>query len=219
MTNVTIPTVPSTPGLTETVNRPTITLTVPSAFNQEEEHSRLGLSHHVVTHAYQIPQQANVGCDTLFPLNPPPSPSVFKTHAIKHDSRSQRNKSAAYPFYVMYFTNLKMNQNQANNNNNHADNNENNKRPVVLSATPLRKKTANSRIGTSYPRSQSTKRRPPSPTSIHTYSIVDDEDSMINSTSYYNSKRFSAKIAAFEKENSDLLKDVLRTTSWNHVQV
>lgn len=39
------------------------------------------------------------------------------------------------------------------------------------------------------------------------------------STSYSENKRLSANINAFERENSLLLKDLLRTTAWNHVKI
>jgi hypothetical protein len=101
----------------------------------------------------------------------------------------------------MYFTNLTMQQ---------RPNNENKR---ILSSISTSKGIVNSRLS-------STKRQVQSPISMMTYSTIDDDnDSIINTTSYYNNKRFSARMTAFENENSHMLKDVLRTTSWNHVQV
>jgi hypothetical protein len=111
----------------------------------------------------------------------------------------------------MYFTNLAIQQRH---------NNEIDPTPLSVSARATAHKVPiTSRINTSYSRHQSTRKRINSPISMNTYSTIDDDNSISQSTSYYTNKRFSAKIAAFENENSHLLKDILRTTSWNHVQV
>lgn len=153
---------------------------------------------HRLTHAFQIPQQCNVGSASIFPLNPsPPSqpPVATTARSIKSSRSSNGNKSVACPFYVMYFANLTM-QNRSNGVS----------RVPSASSTTVRRTSA---------------RRPiQSPLSVSTYSTLDDDNDLNSpSTTYYNNKRFSAKMAAFENENSYLLKDVLRTTSWNHVQV
>lgn len=106
----------------------------------------------------------------------------------------------------MYFTNLAMQQRPN-------DNTENKRISSSISTATTRKGTVSSRY-------QSSRRQIHSPLSMNTYSTIDDDnDSIINTTSYYNHKRFSAKMAAFENENSTMLKDILRTTSWNHLQV
>jgi hypothetical protein len=160
-----------------------------------------------MTHAYQIPQQSNVGGESIFPVNSQTSPSI-KSHSTKINRHANGNKTVSCPFYVMYFTNLAIQQRDGS------------KTPLSMSPrSTSRKETVTSRISTSYSRSQSSRKQVHSPISMNTYSTIDDDDSTLNSTSYYNNKRFSAKIAAFENENSHLLKDVLRTTSWNHLQV
>lgn len=109
----------------------------------------------------------------------------------------------------MYFTNLALQQRP----NSEINENKRISSSISTSTTATRRGTVNSRYSSS-------RRQVHSPISMHTYSTIDDDnDSIINTTTYYNNKRFSAKMAAFESENSTLLKDVLRTTSWNHVQV
>lgn len=157
---------------------------------------------HRLTHAFQIPQQCNVGNASIFPLNPPPPPaSVSSTstgsRSIKSGRLSSGNKTVSCPFYVMYFANL-ANQHRSN---------SNSRVPSASSTTTTARHT-------------SARRQLHSPISVNTYSTLeDDNDSNRSSTNYYNSKRFSAKMTAFEHENSHLLKDVLRTTSWNHLQM
>ena len=173
-------------------------LTSSSPVNDPE--SGMDEINHRLTHAFQIPQQCNVGNASIFPLNPPPPPPVPSTstgaRSIKSGRLSDGNKSVSCPFYVMYFANLAMQ---------HRSNNSNSRVPSASSTTTHR---------------TSSRRQLHSPISVNTYSTLEDEnDSNRSSTSYYNSKRFSAKMAAFENENSYLLKDVLRTTSWNHLQV
>ena len=155
-----------------------------------------------LTHAFQIPQQCNVGSASIFPLNPPPpSPPASaapttNTRSIKSGRSSAGNKSVSCPFYVMYFANLTMHP-----------------RPNGVSRVPSASSTATARRN-------SARRQVYSPLSVNTHSTLDDDIVSNNpSTTYYNNKRFSAKMAAFENENSHLLKDVLRTTSWNHLQV
>jgi hypothetical protein len=170
-----------------------------SPINEEDNNG------HDATHAYQVPQQSNVGCESIFPLNSQISSSI-KPPSAQMNRRFSGNKPISCPFYVMYFTNLAIQQ-------------RDDKTPLSMSPRTPRKGTGTSRISTSYSRSQSSRKQTHSPISMNTYSTLDDDDAMLNSTSYYNNKRFSAKIAAFENENSHLLKDILRTTSWNHLQV
>jgi len=191
-TNETLHTLNSIPGMTDASNR---SIGASSPFI-DEDNNQNGI-HHYTTHAYQIPQQSNVGSESIFPSNPPLL-STIKTRSTKTNRHSNENKPISCPFYVMYFTNLAMQQ---------RPNNENKR---IFSSG---KGTVNSRLS-------STRRQIQSPISMTTYSTIDDDnDSMINTTSYYNNKRFSAKMTAFENENSHMLKDVLRTTSWNHLQV
>ena len=169
----------------------------PSSQLDDEENSPREIDHQM-THTFQIPQQLNIGSDSVFPLNPPPPPpsATSTTRSIKSSRRSDGNKPVYCPFYIMYFTNLAM-QHRSN-------------RVSSVASTTARKGSATS-----------SRRQVQSPISMNTFysTIDDDNDSTVNTTSYYNQKRFSAKIDAFERENSHLLKDILRTTSWNHVQV
>jgi hypothetical protein len=137
-----------------------------------------------LTHAYQIPQQSNVGSESLFTFDSPPL-STIKTRSAKSNRRSNSNKPILCPFYVMYFTNL------------------------AIQERPNSAGRASSSV--------SSRRQVNTPVSMNTNSPIDD--SPIHTTSYYNNKRFSEKMTEFENENSYLLKDVLRTTSWNHLQV
>ncbi|CAF3568724.1 unnamed protein product [Rotaria sp. Silwood1] len=225
ITNNTINTIISNSGTIDILSKSTQSLsgiTESSPTINEEDNNT---NNHQITHAYQIPQQSNVGNESIFPLNslPPPSSSSLSSlsnrkYSKRKDHRSKGTKSASCPFYVMYFTNLATQQQQQ-----PSTNNENDKISLSISATPIRKGTINSRTSTSYSRRQSIRRHVNSPISLNTYSTIDDDDDVdnqtTNTTSYYNNKRFSARIAAFENENSHLLKDILRTTSWNHVQV
>ncbi|CAF2603833.1 unnamed protein product [Rotaria sp. Silwood2] len=218
ITNGTINTFISNPGTIDISSKSTqslsgITESTPT-INEEDNNNRHEINHQI-THAYQIPQQSNVGNESIFPLNSlPPSSLSNKAHSKRKDHRSKGTKSVSCPFYVMYFTNLAIQQQ-------HSNNNENDKTSLSISATTIGKGTTNLRTNTSHSRRQSIKRHVNSPISLNTYSTTDDDDneSTTNATSYYNNKRFSARIAAFENENSHLLKDILRTTSWNHLQV
>jgi hypothetical protein len=206
ITNEALNTLTTTPGMTDTSNK---SLVLPSSPCYQED-SKLFELNPYTTHAYQIPQRSNVGSESIFPLNPPPPLLTNKTRSTKTNRHSTENKSVLCPFYVMYFTNLAMQQRP----------NYNKRVPSSISRATTRKGTLNSRISTSHSRYQSSRRQVHSPISINSCSTMDDDnDSVINATSYYNNKRFSAKMAAFENENSHMLKDILRTTSWNHVQM
>ncbi len=201
MTNEALSTLISISGITDTSNKSIVATSSPfneEAYNQHE-------IDHPITHAYQIPQQSNVGTENIFPFNSSSS-STIGTRSTINNRRTNENKPISCPFYVMYLTNLAMQQRTG-------SNNENNRAPSSMSTATTRRGTINSRH-------QSARRQIYSPISINTSSTIDDDnDSLINTTSYYNNKRFSAKITAFENENSHMLKDILRTTSWNHVQV
>ncbi|CAF1086162.1 unnamed protein product [Adineta steineri] len=192
---------------------PQTLVTIPTAASTttgNEDYSRHYINHHVA-HAYQVPQQSNIGNESALPSTS--LTTTIKQRATKMGTHNNEKNKVACPFYVMYFTNLSLQQN--------SNDNENDKRS---SATPLpttRKGTANSRIGTSHSRHSSTRKHVSSPLSMNSRSVIDedDENSLLSIAPYYNKKRFSARIAAFEHENSHLLKDVLRTTAWNHVQM
>jgi hypothetical protein len=158
-------------------------VTSPSPLN-EQEIKRDDIDDQL-THAYQIPQRANVGSESLFSFNSPPLSTIRARSA-----KSNQDKRISCPFYVMYFTNLAIQQ-----------------RPITIDRI-------SSAVSTTTTVRSSARRRVHSPLSR---SMIDD--STIHSTSYYNNKRFAEKMNEFEAENSFLLKDVLRTTSWNHLQV
>jgi len=197
MTDETLHTLNLIPGMTDVSNR---SIVAPSSPFIEEDDNQNEINHHI-THAYQIPQQSNVGSESIFPSNPPLLSTIKKRLTKNNQGHSNKNKPISCPFYVMYFTNLTMQQHP---------NNENKR---IFSSISTSKRIVNSRLS-------STRRQIQSPISMTTYSTIDDDnDSIINTTSYYNNKRFSARMTAFENENSHMLKDVLRTTSWNHLQV
>jgi len=85
-------------------------------------------------------------------------------------------------------------------------------------SSKVRKVPVNSRTSTANPKRQLTGRQVNSPISMNTYSTIDD-DHTTNSTSIAYNKRLSTKISTGESENSHMLGDILRTSSWNHVQV
>ncbi|CAF2356874.1 unnamed protein product [Rotaria sp. Silwood2] len=170
------------------------------------------------THAYQVPQQSNVGSDSIF-ITDAPIVSSIKTRSAKYDGRQSESKSVSCPFYVMYLTNLAMQQRQNKTDNNiHNHNNVHELTPLGMSSM-VRKVPFNSRISTAHAKNQSIRRQVNSPISMNTYSTIDDEDSMTISTSFPNNKRLSAKMSNSDNENSHMLRDILRTSSWNHVQV
>ncbi|CAF0833917.1 unnamed protein product [Adineta ricciae] len=195
-----------------TKNGPTNTMiSIPTTNN--EDNNRPYVNYHVA-HAYQIPQQSTIGSESAFPSTS--LSTIIQKRATKTNARNSKEKYISCPFYVMHLTNLTLQQ--------EINQNENEKKSSspTASATPTpRKGTATTtRIGTSLSRHTSNRRQVASPITIFSRSTMeDDDDDVINTAPYYNSKRFSAKMTAFEHENSHLLKDVLRTTAWNHVQM
>lgn len=164
---------------------------IPSPPTHEEETSvPKSENNDQVTHAYQIPQLSNVGSESVFVANP--------SSSLSARSRSRRGKQllATCPFYVMYFSNLSLQQ-----------------KPVEHTNETVKKTPRPSRASSSYYQRYTTL-----PNGKRSTSVERDED-LFASSSYHQHKDFTAKIAAFENENSHLLKDLLRTTSWNHVQV
>ena len=174
----------SVSNLTETSSKALGACSSPS----NEEETRSFDCNPSTAHAYQVPQQSNVGCETIFRSH---SPTLTQRRVLTP-------KPISCPFYVMYFTNLALQQS-----------NDHKRAPSPM------KSSLNARLQSCH----SSKRRIHSPVSVTTYSTFDDEnDSAVASTPYYTQKRFSAKMTAFANENTVLLKDILRTTSWNHVQ-
>ncbi|CAM4745102.1 unnamed protein product [Rotaria magnacalcarata] len=110
---------------------------------------------------------------------------------------------------------MQQRQNTADNNNH--NNNENHLTHMGMSSV-TRKVPMNSRTSTVYPKIQPFRRPVNSPISVNTYSTIDDEDFVSSSTPFTNSKRLSAKTSTVDNETSHMLRDVLRTSSWNHVQ-
>ena len=139
-----------------------------------------------LTHAYQIPQRSNVGSESVVSFESRPL-STMRSRSAK----SNRDKAVTCPFYVMYFTNL------------------------AIQERPSSNERIASAVSTTTTAGRSSRRtRTQSPISHAT-----NDNATFHSTSYYNNKRFAEKMNEFESENSFLLKDVLRTTSWNHLQV
>ena len=188
---------------TENISR----IAVPSPRPNDENNDSNDL-HHNVTHAYQIPQQSNVGSGSIFLLSSS-RPLSIKTNSKKFDRRYSGNKSLSYPFYTMYFTNLTTQQSPN-------DYKKNYRTSLSTSTQRIGKTTVKSHINTPYTRHSSPEKLVKSSMNIRTYTATNND---YLKTSYYDNKAFSAKIAAFESENSHLLKDILRTTSWNHVKV
>ena len=167
------------------------------------------------TYAYQIPQQSNVGSESIF--SHPSSASLLRPRTVK-SGRSQSNpRGAACPFYVMYLTNLAMQQKSAKEAT-APSNKENEGTPAtVLSHT--RKVPVNSRMSTAHSGRSGGKRSVNSPLSVNTYSTLDEEDRLTHTTMSAHRNRSSAKTTGFEKEDAPLLTNLLRMSSWNHTQV
>jgi len=147
-------------------------------------------------------------------MDPPPLSSI-RTRLAKYDRYSRDLKAVSCPFYVMYLTNLAVQQQ------NKDDNNTNINETIsalTMSSSVVRKVPVNSRTSTAYQKRRSARRRVNSPVSINTCSTIDD-DHTTNSTSFTSNKRFQTKISTDENENSHILRDILRTSSWNHVKV
>jgi hypothetical protein len=192
VTTGTLQTLTSVPSMIDTSVRSmpsSTTVALPSPVRQEDDHHRLEIHSHA-SHAYQIPQLSNVGSESIFVSDSSAgvvnASSSMKVRPPGLVTRKKNGNSC--PFYVMYFTNLAMQQRR----------NENpSEPPSSLSSSPHRR----------HPKVQRHTHCPPS--------VKEDE----SASAFEQNKRFSARIAAFENENSHLLKDILRTTSWNHVQV
>lgn len=204
------------PHETSTVVSTLAPITVPTA--DEKENDQEETPEYQPIYAYQVPQQSNVGSESIF-LPDPFTFSSMKARSAKTDRRSNEAKGIACPFYVMYLTNLAMQQRPQKIDNDNA----NNKNPDATvaptgSLSGTRKVPMNSRISTAYPKMQSNRRPVNSPISLNTFSTFEDEESLSSTTPFTNNKRPSAKTSTFENESSYLLRDILRTSSWHQAQ-
>lgn len=133
--------------------------------------------------------------------------------------RCQNNqRGASCPFYVVYLTNLAMQQKSLKETT-VTGAKEKDGTPVTILST-MRKVPVNSRLSTAYSGRSIGKRPVNSPLSINTYSTtLDDDDRLTSTTMSAQRKRSSAKTTAFEMEAAPLLTNLLRMSSWNHVHV
>jgi len=159
------------------------------------------------TYAYQVPQQTNVGSESIF-LNDPTATTIssLKMRNVKYEP-----KPVSCPFYVMYFTNLAMQQRQ---NRDNTVNEKYNEKTMLKMPSTIRKVPVNSRTSTAITRHYSSRRPVNSPISMYTHSAIDDDDHLTNViyTPY-------AKPYTINHENSHVLRDILRTSSFNNVHV
>ncbi|CAM4745105.1 unnamed protein product [Rotaria magnacalcarata] len=200
----------------ETTQMISTMIPISSELTNEIDNNQQDTTEYQPTYAYQVPQQSNVGSESVFL----PESVVFsakKSRSAKTDRRPNESKPISCPFYVMYLTNLAMQQRQNTADNNNHNNNENHLTHMGMSSV-TRKVPMNSRTSTVYPKIQPFRRPVNSPISVNTYSTIDDEDFVSSSTPFTNSKRLSAKTSTVDNETSHMLRDVLRTSSWNHVQ-
>ena len=167
---------------------------IPSPPTHEDEIQSKHDIHDRVTHTYRIPQLSNVGSESIFVPN---SSQISTSLSARSRSRKRNQSLTSCPFYVMYFSNLTLQQKG-----------QDNPLESPRKATP-RQSRANSSYYQRYTTVTNNKR----------CTNIEDDNGLFAPSSYDQHKRFTAKITAFENENSHLLKDLLRTTSWNHVQV
>jgi hypothetical protein len=210
ITNITANTRPTIPEMNDTSNQtPGITeQSSPSPPIDESDDNQQETIDYQTTHAYQIPQQSNVGSESIF-LTDPPSISSIKSRSATHNRRYKDLKSVSCPFYVMYFTNLTMQQRE---NKDTSINNKENYVSKLTMSSAMRKVPRNSRTSTANPKRYLTRRQVNSPTSMNTCSTIDDDDRMTNSTTI----PYNRRLLTIENEH---LRDILRTSSWNHVQM
>ncbi|CAF0748708.1 unnamed protein product [Didymodactylos carnosus] len=149
------------------------------------------------SHSYQVPQQSNVGSESVL-LRKTPTP---------------RNKpSISCPYYVMYFTQMYLKKQQ--------------KDAIVFP-----KNNTNSSNSLYYPSRRGGRI---SPLSMMTYNSAFDDRHWLDHKRQINNKnkrnngkeneqqssmKLSNRITMFENETVHQLQDLLRTSSWNHVQV
>ncbi|UJR26300.1 hypothetical protein I4U23_007638 [Adineta vaga] len=154
------------------------------------------------TYAYQIPQQSNVGSESIFLTN-----SSLKTRSMKVNRQHQDLKSLSCPFYVMYLTNLTTQQNQIKDDITHNNDHE------IIHKVPV-----NSRTTTVNLQHQSTRRQVNSRLSLDTYiTIADNDDDICTTKSTMPSRHI--RFSTADNEKSSKLRDILRTSSWNRVKV
>ncbi|CAF1087588.1 unnamed protein product [Adineta ricciae] len=150
------------------------------------------------THAYQVPQQSNIGNDSVFlPI------SSINQRSAKVDRQHKDFKSVSCPFYVLYLTNLTMQQNLVKDESAH-----NNESDMTLSKR--RRVPVNSRTSTNTFQCQSTRRQINSRLSLNTPLTIDDNMCAADTKYLPTTTRH---------ETSFKLHDLLRTSAWNHVQV
>lgn len=175
-----------------------------------------------IVHAYQIPQQSNVGSESVF-LRPGGSASHssgshLRARSVKSSRRSNQPQSVSCPFYVMYLANL-ANQQRSTTEPQHVVVSppmppENT--PITVQSHP-RKVPVNSRTSTAYTGARLSSKRPmTSPLSMNTYSTLDDDERLTLTTMSIRTKQTSSKIFGSEKESSSMLGDILRTSSLTH---
>ena len=132
--------------------------------------------------------------------------------------RCQNNqRGASCPFYVVYLTNLAMQQKTPKEANVTGDKEKDGTPATILST--MRKVPVNSRLSTAHSGRSIGKRPVNSPLSINTYSTLDEDDRLTSTTMSAQRKRSSAKTTGFDKEAAPLLTNLLRMSSWNHLQV
>ena len=198
--------VPTTPAITVNENAPQ---------QSDNEETR-------PTHAYQIPQQSNVGSETIFTSAATVSRISSTSTGLQrrsaksgHNRFSAKVRSPVCPFYVMYLANLTVQQQRTVKD---APLNEIHSASFVSQSLP-RKVPVNSRTSTSNVAQAASKRVVNSPLSTNTISTLDDDDFLTNTSFSTLHKRPSARVLPVDRENSALLNDILRTSSWNHIQV
>ena len=170
-----------------------------------------------IVHAYQIPQQSNVGSESVF-LRPGGSASHLRARSVKSSRRSNQPQSVSCPFYVMYLANLANQQRSTTEPQNviasppmPPDNT-----PVTVPSHP-RKVPVNSRTSTAYTGARLSSKRPmTSPLSMNTYSTLDDDERLTLTTMSIRTKQTSSKMFGSEKESSSMLGGILRTSSLTH---
>ncbi|CAF0796050.1 unnamed protein product [Didymodactylos carnosus] len=144
------------------------------------------------SHSYQVPQLSNVGSESVI---------------LRKNPKSRNKPPVACPYYVMYFTQMYLKKEQKD-------------------AAILPKNNSNSRNSVPLRRAGRT-----SSQSILTYNSAFDDQRWIdykqqNSNNNKDKEveqqslsKLSNGMAMFENETVQQLQDLLRTSSWNHIQV
>lgn len=175
------------------------------------------------THAYQIPQQSNVGSESIFTCSSMSSQISSKSNFEKRSSprsgrsrwSNNRNRSAVCPFYVLYLSNLASQQRKTSK---ELPPNETQQIPIGNLGT-TRKVNGTSRSTTANIAQTSVRRPVNSPLSINTYS-TGEEDDYLTATSFSTmQKRASARTTQNDRENRSSFNEILRTSSMNPIEV